>query len=220
MVLTYEAPEPSNGRPSEFAREQNDTLHPGYTVPDAYGWLTPRIGHEVDPESLIDLPVPERHSIAILSSYEHAGRARLGAYVLPVFFDPSYGRLSLAEREFIGVVVSAVNHCITCLIVHTHLLGKYIGDHGRAQRIAVNYRQVNMSVRERAVADFSFKVTVRPSHIEAADIQLLRDAGLDDEEIYYVVELVGLFNMTNRTTASYGMRPDDDFKKAIVPGGD
>lgn len=219
MVCTHEVPEPPPGGSSGSARERNDTLHPGYKVPDAYGWLCPRIGHEVDPESLIGLPVPERHSIAILSSYEPAGRARLGAYVLPVFFDANYGRLSLAEREFIGVVVSAVNNCITCLIVHTHLLGECIGDHGRARRIAVNYRQVRMSARERAVADFSFKVTASPGHVEAADVQLLRDAGLDDEEIYYVVELVGLFNMTNRTTASYGMRPDDDFMNAITPGG-
>jgi uncharacterized peroxidase-related enzyme len=196
------------------------TLHPDFTVPDAYGWLVPRKGFEVDPGSLAELPVPERHSIAILSSYEPEGRARFGAFVLPVFFDPAYGRLSLAEREFIGVIVSAVNHCITCLIVHTHLLGKYIGDHGRARRIGINYRQVTLSPRERAIADFCVKLTSHPYHIERNDMELLRNAGLDDEEIYYVIELAGLFNMTNRTTAAYGMRPDDDFMAAITLAGD
>ncbi|MEJ7935939.1 peroxidase-related enzyme [Sphingobium sp. AN558] len=193
------------------------TLHPGYTVPDAYGYLTPRAGFEVDPNSLGDLPVPERNAIAILSSYEPDGRGRLGAYVMPIFFDPAYGRLTLAEREFIGVVVSAVNHCITCLIVHTHLLGRYIGDHGRARRIGINYRQVTLSARERAIADFCVKLTSHPGHQEQADMRLLRDAGLDDETIYYVVELAGLFNLTNRTTAAYGMRPDDDFVREIAP---
>lgn len=199
---------------------EKPTLHPCYTVPDPYGWLAPRVGFEVDPGSLDNLPVPERNAIAILSSYEPEGRARQGAYVLPVFFDPDYGRLSLAEREFIGVIVSAVNHCITCLIVHTHLLGKHIGDHGRARRIGINYRQVALSSRERAIADFCVKLTSHPAHIEQADMQRLRDVGLDDETIYYVVELTGLFNMTNRTTAAYGMRPDDDFMRAIAPTGE
>lgn len=197
-----------------------DTLNPGYTVPDAYGWLEPRKGFEVDPDSLVGLPVPERHAIAILSSYEPEGRGRSGAYVLPVFFDPGYGRLTLAEREFIGVVISAVNHCITCLIVHTHLLGKHIGDHGRARRIGINYRQVTLSARERAIADFCVKMTSQPGHMEQADTQRLRDAGLDDETIYYVIEIAGLFNMTNRTTAAYGMRPDDDFMRDIAPTGE
>jgi len=196
------------------------TLHPGFRTPDAYGWLAPRKGHEVDPDSLVALPVPERNSIALLSTYEPAGRARQGAYVLPVFFDPTYGRLTLAEREFIGVIVSAANHCITCLIVHTHFLGKHIGDHGRARRIGINYRQVTLSSRERAIADFCVKLTSHPGRIEQSDVQQLRAAELGDETIYYVVELVGLFNMTNRTTAAYGMRPDDDFMSAITPPRD
>lgn len=203
----------------EDQMKQETTLHPGFTVPDAYGFLVPRKGFEVDPDSLTELPVPERNSIAILSSYEIEGRARFGAFVMPVFFDPAYGRLSLAEREFIGVIISGVNHCITCLVVHTDLLGKYIGDHGRARRIGINYRQVTLSDRERAIADFCVKLTNDPGQLEAADIAMLRAAGLDDEEIYYVVELAGLFNMTNRTTAAYGMRPDDDFMAAITPAG-
>ncbi|MEC3909517.1 peroxidase-related enzyme [Sphingobium sp. CR2-8] len=193
------------------------TLGPYYKAPDPYGWLTPRKGCEVDPDSLEGLPVPERHAIAILSSFEKEGRARQGAYMLPVLFDPDYGRLNLAEREFIGVVVSAVNHCITCLIVHTHLLGEHIGDHGRARRIGINYRQVTLSSRERAIADFCVKLTSHPGHIERADMQALQNEGLDDETIYYVVELAGLFNMTNRTTAAYGMRPDDEFMRATAP---
>ena len=113
-----------------------------------------------------------------------------------------------------------MNHCITCLIVHTHLLGKYIGDHGRARRISINYRQVTLSAWERTIADFCVKLTSHPGQIEQADMQSLRDAGIDDETIYYVIEIIGLFNMTNRTTAAYGMRPDDDFMTAITPAED
>jgi alkylhydroperoxidase family enzyme len=53
--------------------------------------------------------------------------------------------------------------------------------------------------------------------MEEADIQGLRDAGLSDAKIYYVVELAGLFNLTNRLTSAYGMRLDEDFVTAIEP---
>lgn len=53
--------------------------------------------------------------------------------------------------------------------------------------------------------------------MEEADIQALRAAGLDDRKIYYVVEMAALYNLTNRITAGYGMRPDDGFTARIAP---
>jgi AhpD family alkylhydroperoxidase len=76
----------------------------------------------------------------------------MGAYMMPAFVDPSYGLLTIAEREFIAVVVSSTNSCPTCLVFHGHNLGKEIGDHGRARRIGINYRAVELTVEERAIA--------------------------------------------------------------------
>ncbi|WP_340265848.1 peroxidase-related enzyme [Sphingobium mellinum] len=184
---------------------------------DPYGYLSGVEGYELPQEWVENMEVPELHSTRIIASYNQAGFERSGAYMQPIFLDPEYGALTMAQREFIGVVVSAVNACPTCLIIHSHKLGELIGDHGRARRIAINYRAVGLSRQERAIADYCVKLTEQPGRMEAADVQSLRDTGLSDEEIYYVIETAAVFNLTNRMTSGYGMRPDDDFMASIVP---
>jgi uncharacterized peroxidase-related enzyme len=193
------------------------TLNPEYKSTEPYGWLAGDDNYQLPAEWLESMPIPERHSTRILASYDEVGFARAGAYMMPVFFDEKYGLLTLAEREFIGVVVSAINSCPTCLIIHSHRLGEFIGDHGRARRIAINYRTVDLSLEERAIADYCTKLTERPGTMEAADLQPLRDAGLSDAKIYFIIELAAVFNLTNRMTSGYGMRPDDEFMREIAP---
>ncbi len=71
---------------------------------------------------------------------------------------------------------------------HGYILGKYIGDHSRARRIAINYRTVALSAQERAIADFAVKVTEQPGKLEPSDIEKLREVGLSDAKIFYVIE--------------------------------
>ena len=106
---------------------------------------------------------------------------------------------------------------MTCSIIHTYKLGKQLGDHGRARRIAINYRTVTLSVQERAMADFAVKITERPRELEPADLDKLREAGLSDAKVFYVIEIAAMYNLTNRLTAAYGMRPDDEFMARIAP---
>lgn len=193
------------------------TLIPEYQGTDPYGFLAGDDDFQLPQEVLDTMPVPEKNSARILASYDWEGYQRSGGFMMPTFFDPSYGLLTLAEREFIGVVVSAYNSCPTCLIIHGHNLGELIGNHDRARRIAVNYRTVELSEEERALADYCIKLTEQPGRMEAADVQALRDVGMSDAKIYYVIELIGIFNLTNRMTSGYGMRPDDDFMTEIAP---
>ncbi|MEJ7925146.1 peroxidase-related enzyme [Sphingobium sp. AN641] len=197
--------------------DRKPTLNRDFRSNDPYSYLAGVEGYQLPQEWVDNMQVPELHSTRILASYDEDGFARGGAYMSPIFLDPEYGLLSLAEREFIGVIVSSFNACPTCLIIHGHKLGEEIGDHGRARRIAINYRTVELSVEERAIADFCVKLTERPGRMEAADVQALRDAGMSDARIYYVIELASVFNLTNRMTSAYGMRPDDDFMAAIAP---
>ncbi|WP_340265796.1 peroxidase-related enzyme [Sphingobium mellinum] len=196
--------------------DPNATLTPEYKSNDPYCWLPGDPSYNL-PQEWLDSPVPEKHSMRVLASYEEAGFSRAGAFMGPAFLDPSYGLLTLAEREFIGIVVSSVNSCVTCLIIHGNLLGMYIGDHGRARRLAVNYRSVTLSPQERAIADYCVKLTEQPGRMEQADLQKLRDVGISDHKIYYIIEMAAMFNMTNRLTSGYGQRPDDEFMVSIDP---
>ena len=193
------------------------TLVVGYASNDSFGWLHCDENYQLPAEWLAAMPVPEKSSARIIASFDEEGYGRMGQFMLPVFHDPTYGTLSMAERALIGVVVSSINACITCVIIHTHKLGKHIGDHGRARRLAVNYRTVSLSKQERAIADYCVKLTEHPGKMEQADMQVLRNAGLSEARIYNVIELASAFNMTNRMTSGFGMRPDDDFMDEIAP---
>ena len=187
---------------------------------EPYSWLAGNPNYEL-PAQWLDLlaDTPEKHSAEILASIDEQSFARYAMYVNPVFEDPNHGLLSLAERELIGVVVSSINACVTCLIIHTYRLGKLIADHNRARRIAVNYRTVGLSLEERAIADFSVKITEHPGRLEPADVQKLREVGLTDSKIFYVIETAAIYNFSNRIMSAYGMRPDDEFMAEIAPGG-
>ncbi len=201
-------------------KANTNTLVPEFKSTDPYSWLSGNDDYELPPEWLgLLADTPEKHSARMLASIDEESFARYAIFVNTVFEDPQHGLLSLAEREFIGVVVSSVNACVTCLIIHTYRLGKYIDDHSRARRIAINYRTVALSEQERAIADFAVKITEQPGTLEAADIQKLREVSLSDAKIFYVIETAAMYNFTNRVMSAYGMRPDDEFMTETAPRG-
>ncbi|HEY9205648.1 MAG TPA: peroxidase-related enzyme [Candidatus Methanoperedens sp.] len=197
-----------------------NTLVPEFKSNDPYGWLSGNDNYQLPAEWLeLMANTPEKHSARILASIDEESFARYATYVNSVFDDPKHGLLSLAERELIGVVISSINACVTCLIIHGYRLGKYIGDHSRARRIAINYRTVVLSTQERAIADFAVKITEQPGKLEPADLQKLREVGLSDAKIFYIIEIAAMFNFTNRIMSAYGMRPDDEFMAEIALRG-
>lgn len=197
-----------------------NTLVPEFKSNDPYGWLSGNDNYQLPAEWLeLMADTPEKHSARILASIDQESFARYTMFVNPVFDDPKHGLLSLAERELVGVVVSSSNGCVTCVIIHEYKLGKYIGDHSRARRIAINYRTVALSARERAIADFAVKITEQPGKLEPADLQKLREVGLSDAKIFYVIEIAATYNLSNRIMSAYGMRPDDEFMAEIAPRG-
>ncbi len=201
-------------------KANESTLVPEFKSNDPYGWLSGNDNYQL-PAQWLELMAdsPEKHSARILASIDEESFARYAMYVNPVFSDPEHGLLSLAERELIGVVVSSINACVTCLIIHGYKLGKYIGDHSRARRIAINYRTVALSAQERAIADLAVKITEQPGKLELADLQKLREVGLSDAKIIYVIEIAAMYNFTNRIMSAYGMRPDDEFMAETAPRG-
>ena len=119
--------------------------------------------------------------------------------------------LSAAEREMIGVVVSAENRCLYCLIAHGAELRQLLGDAILADTIATDYRRAGLDPRRRAICDFSVKLTRTPSSMEEADIQHLRDVGLTEEDAWDVAEVAAMFNFSNRMAAATGMRPNAEY---------
>lgn len=121
------------------------------------------------------------------------------------------GHLTNAERELIAVVVSGLNRCTYCAVSHGAALREHSGDPRRADLVAVNWRQADLPPRERALAAYAEKLTLAPAEVTPADLQPLREAGLDDHEILEAVQVVGMFNMTNRISSALAMVPNEEY---------
>jgi len=112
------------------------------------------------------------------------------------------------ERELIALVVSLENRCEACIITHAGALQA----HGMAKRtidvLLANWRRAELSARERALASFAANLTVHPGMASEADLEGLRAAGLGELEILEVVQIVAIFNATNRLNAGLGVKVD------------
>lgn len=75
-----------------------------------------------------------------------------------------------------------------------------------------------LSERERAMLQFSEKLTRRPHEMEETDVRTLRERGLDDDEILETTLITAYFNMMNRIADGLGVELDEAFQKAERQG--
>ena len=116
--------------------------------------------------------------------------------------------LSKLEREMIAVAVSSQNRCYYCLTAHGAAVRQYSGDPLLGEQLVMNYRVARISKRQRAMLDFSVKLTAQPASVEEADRERLRRAGFSDRDIWDIAAIAGFFNMSNRVASATDMRPN------------
>ena len=121
------------------------------------------------------------------------------------------GHLSNADRELLAVVVSNVNRCTYCVISHGAALRTYTEDERTADLVAVNWRQAGLPERESAMAAYAEKLTLHPADVVEEDLEPLRKVGLDDHQIMELVQVVGMFNLTNRVSSALGFVPNAEY---------
>ncbi|MFC4636949.1 peroxidase-related enzyme [Deinococcus hohokamensis] len=127
------------------------------------------------------------------------------------------GHLPAAERELLAVVVSGINRCVYCAVSHGAALRALGGEPEKADMVAVNWRHADLSVREAALCAYAEKLTRMPEAMTEADLAPLREAGLSDEQILEAVQVIGMFNMTNRVSSALGFRPNAEYHALARP---
>lgn len=128
----------------------------------------------------------------------------VGRYGQAVLRGP--GRWSVGERELIGGLVSARNRCSYCTRVH-HTIAAY----------ALGVSAVDGAVRGgggvdarlAALVPFLHRLSEGPDRIDVGDIESLRSAGLDDQEIREAVHAAALLEICNRVVNALGVEPMD-----------
>ena len=74
--------------------------------------------------------------------------------------------------------------------------------------LAISWRRAGLKPRQRALADFAWKLTVRPAEADETWIGGLRSAGLSEEEIFEAAQIVAIYNSNNRINNVIGLHPD------------
>jgi uncharacterized peroxidase-related enzyme len=119
--------------------------------------------------------------------------------------------LSKAEREMIVVATSAANDCLYCVVAHGAILRVRAKDPLIADVLATNYRQADLTARQRAMLDFAVKVSLSAQEIEDSDLEDLRSHGFDDEDIWDIAAVTSLFALSNRLAHVLALRPNEEF---------
>jgi len=119
--------------------------------------------------------------------------------------------LAREEIEMIVVAVSGVNHCYYCNVAHGALVRIYAEDPTLADQLVANYRTANISEAHRTMLDVAVTLTERPTEVEPADLEALREAGFSDEAIWDIGAVTAFYNLSNRMAMFAEMRPNDAF---------
>jgi uncharacterized peroxidase-related enzyme len=122
--------------------------------------------------------------------------------------------LSKLEREMVAVVVSSANRCYYCLVAHGAAVRALSGDPELGEMMALNYRVANLDLRQRAMLDYTWKLTTTPWLIDDADRATLRKAGLTDQDIFDLSETIAFFNLSNRMASATDMMPNREYHRS------
>jgi len=112
--------------------------------------------------------------------------------------------LKRAERELATVVVSIINGCIYCSSVHARRFAELTKQPEVIQALYDQGLDTRLSPRLRAIVDYAAKLTRAPAEMTVADLQPLRDIGMDDLEIFDLTNAAAMFANANRLMQTLG----------------
>lgn len=114
--------------------------------------------------------------------------------------EPRHG----ASRELGATTTSRINGCVYCASVHARMYANYSKQRDVILRFLDEGIDADLPELERAIVDASARLTRDPESLTGADLQPLRDLGLDDLEILDVLNYAAFFANANRLMLTLG----------------
>jgi len=119
--------------------------------------------------------------------------------------------LTKAEREMIIVATSGANDCLYCIVAHGAILRIYAKNPLVADQVATNYREADITPRQKAMLAFALKVALKSAELADDDFAGLRAHDFTDEDIWDIGAIAAFFALSNRMANFVHMRPNDEF---------
>jgi len=120
-----------------------------------------------------------------------------------VFDDPA--PLTAVQVELVALVVSATNGCAYCVAHHGPRLAKALDDENLARAVARDFRQADITARDRVMLDYAVALTCEPAERTRADLERVREYGFDDPTLVRLTALVAYCNHVNRLACALGV---------------
>jgi uncharacterized peroxidase-related enzyme len=118
--------------------------------------------------------------------------------------------LSRAEREAIGVVVSACNDCEYCVKHHLEALSNSEYDEEVLGMLSTADGLETFEPRLSNIVRHAYKLTNAPDAMTESDLGELRAVGLDDRDILDLTLVTAYFNFVNRIAQGLGVEFSDE----------
>ena len=80
-----------------------------------------------------------------------------------------------------------------------------------ADQVAINYRNADITPRQRAMLDFAMQVAVASHTVGEDDIERLAREGFEEEDVWDIAAIAAFFGMSNRIANVTRTRPNDEF---------
>lgn len=181
--------------PNTYTRAQIDWLP----------WLEPLLESELTPRhmaALVDAARAKSPYFRLLArdpdALEHRTRTDKD-----IFYNPEAGA-PRADRELAATAVSRLNGCIYCASVHARHAATYGKREADVDRLLAEGVGTDLGERWNAIVAAAVALTQTPPAFEAAHVDRLRAAGLDDLAISDVIHAAAFFNWANRLMMSLG----------------
>ena len=113
--------------------------------------------------------------------------------------------ISPGLRELIGAYTSLLNECGFCTKAHAATAGQLLGDDALVSAVLQDLEEAPLDEPTKQLLRFVGKVTRDLPSVQRDDVAALREAGWDDEAIYYAVTTCALFNFYNRWITATGV---------------
>jgi uncharacterized peroxidase-related enzyme len=127
--------------------------------------------------------------------------------------------LSHAQAELLAVAVSATNGCGYCVAHHGPRLAAALGNEALARAVARDYREADLTARDRVLCDHAVALTCEPAERTEQDVERLREYGFDDPAILRATEIAALYNLVNRLVLGLGVPLEEGVEEwEIGPG--
>ena len=112
--------------------------------------------------------------------------------------------ISVGMRELIAAYTSYKNQCAFCTQAHAAAAGELLG-HDLVWSALRDLDSSALDEKDKTLLRFVGKVTLVLPSVTRGDIDALRQAGWDDEGIYFAISTCALFNFYNRWITASGV---------------